>query len=67
MQNIALDTIFFANSTKMPTFALPFKKKLSNLFEQLFFMHFCKARRQAGGDVRPKGANPPGEGDTIAA
>ena len=35
------------------------KKKLSNLFEQLFFMHFCKARRQAGGDVRPKGANPP--------
>ena len=35
------------------------EKKLSNLFEQLFFMHFCKARRQAGGDVRPKGANPP--------
>ena len=30
-------------------------------------MHFCKARRQAGGDVRPKGANPPGEGDTKVA
>ena len=38
------------------------EERLSNLFEQPFFMHFCKARRQAGGDVRPKGANPPGEG-----
>ena len=24
-----------------------------------FFVPFCKARRQAGGDVRPQGANPP--------